>query len=109
MSDLERILDSGGYYDYQGREITMREWAVLIEEKRAHPDGYWRVGHRERGDVIVSTVWIGIDLGFHIGGPPIIYETMVFGGEYDQDTVRYATRYEAQVGHLAMCRKVFAE
>ena len=55
----------------------------------------------------VSTVWLGLDHGFH-GGKPIIFETMVFdkegtGEDLDQD--RYTTEQQAREGHAAMVKK----
>jgi hypothetical protein len=50
-------------------------------------------------DVRVSTVFLGIDHDFSKDGPPILFETMVFGGERDQEQERYATWEEAEDGH----------
>lgn len=47
----------------------------------------------------VSTVWLGLDHSFG-DGPPIIFETMVFGdGDGDQYMQRYATEEQARAGH----------
>lgn len=51
------------------------------------------------GDVRVSIVFLGLDHGFDFKGPPILFETMIFGGEHDQYQDRYATRDEALAGH----------
>ena len=48
-------------------------------------------------DVEVSTIFLGIDHGF--GGKSLFFETMVFGGEYDNYQERYATWEEAEIGH----------
>lgn len=50
------------------------------------------------GDVEVSTVLLmcAANLFEH---PPIIFETMIFGGEHDQYQYRYATKSEALLGH----------
>lgn len=50
------------------------------------------------GDIHVSTVFLGLDHSFG-DGPPLIYETMIFGGEHDQYQERYSTRDEALAGH----------
>jgi hypothetical protein len=48
----------------------------------------------------VSTVWLGVNHNFAGDGPPIIFETMVFGsGDGDQWMQRYATEAEARAGH----------
>jgi len=54
----------------------------------------------------VSTVWLGLDHGYG-GGPPLIFETMVFGGAHDEDQWRYPTEVEALAGHAEICSVVF--
>lgn len=47
----------------------------------------------------VSTVWLGLDYNYW-GGPPLVFETMVFkpdGG--DNYCVRYTTWEQAEAGH----------
>ena len=46
----------------------------------------------------VSTVFLGIDHGFR-GGEPVLWETMMFGGDYDLACDRYRSRRDAIVGH----------
>jgi hypothetical protein len=59
----------------------------------------------EKGKVIVSTVFLGLDHSFEIFNgsmkdyKPILFETMIFGGEHDQYQERYATWEEAEAGH----------
>jgi hypothetical protein len=50
------------------------------------------------GDVCVSTVFLGIDHAFG-GGPPVLWETMVFGGPMDGEQSRYRSEIEARAGH----------
>jgi hypothetical protein len=47
----------------------------------------------------ISTVFLGIDHNHSGRGPPILWETMIFGGRYDQFQWRYASREEALAGH----------
>ena len=51
------------------------------------------------GDVEVSTVFLGIDHNFDEVGPPILWETMVFGGEFDEDQARHTSKENALKGH----------
>lgn len=87
------------YFDKAGEPITFMQWGEL-----RHPGGdppvsdYARIGSDQIGEVWVSTVWIGMNLGFG-PGPPIIFESMVFGGPYDQAQNRYATEAQALAGH----------
>jgi hypothetical protein len=46
----------------------------------------------------VSTVFLGLNHQYG-DGPPLIFETMVFGGKYDQEQERYATEAQALEGH----------
>jgi hypothetical protein len=63
------------------------------------------VCRNEQGDVSVSTVLLVIDHAFE--GEPLIFETMVFGGEHDELCERYSTRDEAVKGHQRVCETVF--
>ena len=57
------------------------------------------------GDVSVSTVFLGLDHQWG-DGPPLLFETMVFGGELDQEMDRYSTWEEAESGHAKMVERV---
>ena len=51
-------------------------------------------------DCDVSTVFLGLNHNFYGDGPPpILWETMIFGGEHDQYQERYASEEEARTGH----------
>lgn len=58
------------------------------------------------GNIVVSTVFLGINHDFSNEGPPLLYETMVFGGALDGTCRRYATRAEAEAGHAALLADV---
>ena len=97
------------YYDLDGKPMTLLEWVALLESKRAAraPDGEsspdedpTRIGLDHVDGIEISTVWLGIDHGFSDQGPPIIFETMIFGGEYDQHCWRYPTKEPALAGHV---------
>ena len=49
-------------------------------------------------EINVSTVFLGLDHSFG-GGPPLLFETMIFGGEHDQYQDRYETWAQAEIGH----------
>ena len=53
------------------------------------------------GEAEVSTVFLGLDHSF-VSGPPVLFETMIFGGQYDQEMWRYHTKAEAEIGHKAV-------
>lgn len=53
----------------------------------------------------VSTVFIGLDHGFG-DGPPLLFETMVFGDDDDR-TRRYSTWDQAADGHIEVVTGLF--
>ena len=55
--------------------------------------------------VHVSTVFLILDHGLG-REKPVLFETMVFGGELDQECERYHTRAEALAGHARMVSAV---
>lgn len=59
--------------------------------------------------IMVSTVFLGIDHNFSFQGPPLLFETLVFGGPLDGDMRRYTTREAAESGHKEMLSLVRAE
>lgn len=89
-----------GYYDRFGKPMP-DDWY----DKAKHGDKFskWqtdrRVGNTVVDDVTVSTVYLGLDHRYGEGAP-LIFETMVFGGKWDQELDRYSTEEQAMRGHL---------
>lgn len=77
------------------------EWNRWLENPK-----HKKIALTERGNVRVSTIFLGLDRQ-HGDGPPLLFETVVFGGKHDQECRRYSTWDEAQVGHKATCWEVF--
>jgi hypothetical protein len=75
------------------------EWAAWYERADR------TVARTDIGEVRVSTVFLGLDHNWG-DGPPLIFETMVFGGEFDEWQERYSTWDQAVAGHEAMVAKV---
>ena len=69
-------------------------WAQWFENAAAR-----RVAQTKIGGARVSTVFLGIDHRHSGNGPPILFETMIFGGARDGWQERYATWDDAQAGH----------
>ena len=55
--------------------------------------------------VNVSTVFLGINHGI-VFNDLILFETMVFGGEFDGEQERYRSYEEAMLGHKRISNKV---
>lgn len=55
----------------------------------------------EIGDILVSTVFLGLDHSFpwNEDKTPVLWETMIFGGEHDQYQERYTSHKDALEGH----------
>jgi hypothetical protein len=81
-------------YDRDGRPLGSPEVGRLLEDVEARTiDGTIIDG------VKVSTVFLVIDHGFGADGPPVLYETMIFGGQYNGWCDRYTTEDDARFGH----------
>lgn len=69
--------------------------------------GWWfehslpqRVVAKDRvGDVEVSTVFLGLDHNYRADGPPVLWESLIFGGPFDGRQDRYTSRSAALEGH----------
>jgi len=89
------------YYDKQGKPLERGEYFDLLAKIDRD---YKRVAVTEAGDVRISTVWLGLDHGYD--GEVLIFETMQFGGQGDQDCERYSTLEEAEEGHAAWVKRI---
>ena len=56
-------------------------------------------------EVLISTVFLGLDHQW-ASGPPILWETMIFGGPLDGYQERYSSRAAALDGHARACASV---
>ncbi|MNF56551.1 hypothetical protein D3C84_380410 [compost metagenome] len=84
-------------------QATLLEWAAFYQTADRH------VGNTKIGRIWISTVFLGIDHGYDPRQPPVLFETMVFGGgELHETMIRYATWAEAEAGHNDMVEVVQA-
>ena len=102
MKEFDPTNVDGHYILVNGEPVEERDlimWARWFEKNE-------RILHVDRvlpllglfGDCRVSTVFLGLDHSFG-SGPPLLWETMIFGGPLDGDEWRYASRAEAVAGH----------
>ena len=90
----------------------MSRWYILNNNNKPIPasitealdwleEGSYRrtVKRDEIGDILVSTVFLGLDHSWTPGGKPVLWETMIFGGEHDQYQERYTSHKDALEGH----------
>jgi len=96
-----------GYYilDPERRVVpaNLMTWARWFENANRRVD--WT---QVTSEVTVSTVFLGIDHRWSGKGPPILFETMIFGGPLDQYQWRYSSWDDAEAGHKAAVRKARA-
>lgn len=84
------------YIERDGKPVAVpfREWVAWM-----FCDPHRQVAAtRIAKGVDVSTVFLGLDHSFG-GGPPILYETLVFGGPLDGQGQRTCTREQAVERH----------
>lgn len=55
--------------------------------------------------VVVSTIFLGLDHNY-FGGPPLVFETMVFGPYGGGEQHRYSTWDDAWAGHHATLKRL---
>ena len=91
-------------YILEGKE-PVRCYDVIAWGEFFEVDSNRRVAQTSIGEASVSTVFLGLDHQF-VDGPPLLFETMVFGGSLDQEMDRYSTWKEAEAGHESMVAKV---
>lgn len=90
-----------GYYDKAGTPITADEFARLKWNNDGDVSDYARIGLDKITDTVeVLTVWLGLNHSFIRDYPPMIFETLIFGGLHDGDIQRYSTEAAALAGHL---------
>ena len=93
----------GGKYILEGHRPILCQ--STYEWGRWYETANRSVARTKIGDSDVSTVFLGLDHAFG-GHVPILFETMVFGGQLDQEQERYPTWDEAEAGHAAMVQRV---
>jgi hypothetical protein len=87
------------YYVLVGRTpmaVDMMTWAKSFGNIRNRKIARTRVAPKCE----VSTIFLGLNHNFGLG-EPILFETMVFGGPLDGDSMRYHTYDQAEAGHAA--------
>ena len=83
-------------------------WARWFETAERHVAHDMDEGDASGVRVRVSTVFLGLDHNYSGEGPPVLWETMVFGGVLDGEQERYATLAAALGGHQEWCARVRA-
>jgi len=77
------------------------EWARWYEAEK----GRRTVALTETESCWISTVFLGLDHSFGMAGPPLLFETMVFGKDGAEDCERCSTWDEAVAQHNEIVRR----
>jgi hypothetical protein len=88
------ILDDNGNAVVEPDSARFAEWFERSENRLL-----WR--DELPNGVSVSTVFLGIDHNLSGRGPPVLWETMIFGGPHDEYQERYTSSADAFKGHNA--------
>lgn len=85
--------------DHTPVPVDLMTWAKWFETAERH------VAKTDIAHVHISTVFLGLNHNWG-EGPPLLFETLVFGGPLADEVERYATWNEAEAGHKAMVERV---
>lgn len=84
-------------------KVDVMTWGKWFENNRR------RIGYTEiTSEIQVSTVFLGIDHRFGGDGPPVLFETMIFGGPLNDEQWRYSSYDDAEAGHAVAVKKARA-
>ena len=81
------------------KPVDLMTWAKWFGTADRH------IARDEISGVTISTVFLGIDHNWG-DGPPLLFETMIFGGEHDGYQHRYETWDQASNGHQKVLKLV---
>ena len=94
------------FYILKGKKVIpvkdVLEWAKFYEDFDNR-----KVANNEKNGVRVSTVFLGLNHSFLENRLPLIFETMIFGGEHDQYQDRCSTWKQAEAMHKKACKLAF--
>ena len=88
------LLEWAKWYEANARTV-MKTRLEVTEENR------FLMKEKTLGFTEVSTVFLGLDHN-HFGGRPLLFETMIFGGEHEGELTRCSTWEEAEAMHSEM-------
>lgn len=92
-----------------GTPIDLEEWMNLFEKRREDmsSESWWRKRTDISDEVCILTDWLGMNQQWD-DGPPLYWEAMIFGGEFDQRQWRYSSRESALDDHERIVRALRA-
>jgi hypothetical protein len=97
------------YIGPDGAVLDADEWSDLLARRAEDMslDSWWRRHTDISDEVRVSTVWLGLNHQWG-AGPPLYWETMILGGEHDEQLWCYSSRPQALDDHERIVRALRA-
>src|SRR5215216_723942 len=94
------------FYNRKGERVSRDEYMTLSRNNRSV--GFAEIVFDTGDKVEISTVFLGLNHNYYGEGPPLIYETMIFGGHLNGECYRYSTEQQAAEGHMANVERASA-
>jgi hypothetical protein len=101
MNLMRYVLDTDGNPQPEPDLLAWAQWMGTYSHSVVKRE---QVGPRVR----VSTIFLGAPSDISADGPPLLWESMVFGGKLDGERERYASRADALDGHARLVARVRA-
>jgi len=86
--------------------VDFYEFIKWTDEQHEARPSHKHVDSTTKDGVRVSTIFMGLDHSWG-GGVPVLFETMIFGGEHDGYQERCSTWAQAEAMHKAACERAF--
>jgi len=87
--------------DHHVVECDVITWGIFFDRIENRLVAYTEI----TSETQVSTIFLGVNHRLYGKGPPILFETMIFGGPLNEHQWRYSSWDDAQEGHKAAVRK----
>lgn len=78
------------------------DYKGLEEYLKNNGDPVKHIAFNYVGNILISTIFLSVNCQWKQGEPPLVFETMVFGGKFDEHQTRYSTYEQAVAGHQAI-------
>ena len=98
MTLQKYILNADGQPQPMDDLLTWAQWMGTGDNKIVRRD--------DVGPYRVVTTFLGMDQYPHEGDDPFLWDTMVYGGKFDRECERYASKADAEAGHARMVQRV---
>lgn len=96
------ILDKDG----KPKKSDIKEWSKWWANSEANSEDRHIVMLDKLPSGEISTIFLSVDSSTSRTGPPILWETMVFGGKLDGEQRRYTSEAAAILGHKELVNRV---